>query len=309
MKKSDLHVIAVISNPRRYRSRVELWEKFKANMIEIHDANLHVLELQFGERPADILLGNGQDYHMQTYEEIWHKENMINCAIAKLPTDWKYIAWIDADIEFTRRDWASETIHMLQHHYFVQMWENAIDLGPKGQTINTHRSFMAHYWDNLRHFPAKNYLSWHPGFAWAARREAIDFVGGLIDIGILGSGDRHMAGAMIGQVDKTYNSNVHPNYIKHLNIWQQRCERHIRRDVGFVPGTILHSWHGKKKDRQYADRWKILVEHQFDPEADLKKDWQGIYQLHDHGDVRSIRLRDDIRKYFCSRNEDSIDLF
>ena len=56
------------------------------------------------------------------------------------------------------------------------------------------------------------------------------------------------------------------------------------------------------------DRWKILTENQFNPNTDIKRDWQGLFQLEDHGDMRSIKLRDDIRKYFRARNEDSIDL-
>jgi hypothetical protein len=71
-----------------------------------------------------------------------------------------------------------------------------------------------------------------------------------------------------------------------------------------MPGTIVHSWHGKKFDRRYQDRWKILVKHQFDPEFDLKLDSYGMYQFSGN----KPGMEQDIRNYFKARNEDSIDL-
>jgi hypothetical protein len=52
--------------------------------------------------------------------------------------------------------------------------------------------------------------------------------------------------------------------------------------------------------RGYPDRWKILRDQDFDPQRDLHRDWQGLYQLAPH----RIGLRDGIRGYFRSRNED-----
>ena len=46
------------------------------------------------------------------------------------------------------------------------------------------------------------------------------------------------------------------------------------------------------------------MDNKYDPVADLKRDWQGLLSL----DRRRTKLRDDIRKYFRARNEDSIDL-
>jgi len=70
----------------------------------------------------------------------------------------------------------------------------------------------------------------------------------------------------------------------------------------------VHYWHGRKVDRRYWDRWKAIVQNQFNPNLDLKYDWQGCLQLVDRGERRSIALRDDARRYFRARNEDSIDL-
>ena len=79
---------------------------------------------------------------------------------------------------------------------------------------------------------------------------------------------------------------------------------HVRQDIGCVPGTILHGFHGSKKNRVYLSRKDILVESKFDPDRDLTYDWQGIPSL--KGDNRL--LRDGLRRLMVIRNEDSIDL-
>ena len=62
----------------------------------------------------------------------------------------------------------------------------------------------------------------------------------------------------------------------------------------------MHYFHGNKADRKYQDRWKILVDNQFDPLVDIYKDSNGLWQLDD----TKIKLRDSIRRYFRERNED-----
>jgi hypothetical protein len=313
--RETLYVIAVISNPVRYDSRLKLYRQFKKHMEESKDVHLTTVELAYGDRQFEITDAHNPDHvRLRTRHELWHKENMINVGlnhVRKHHPHAKYVAWIDADIEFLRRDFAIETIHQLQHYDVVQMWQHCIDLGPSGEKIADHYSFMRQYVSGAPYcYGGANmqyHKLWHPGYAWAARVEALDHLGGLLDKAILGAGDNHMAHALVGLADVTIGKGLHPSYAKHLNIWAARAERYIRRNVGVVPGTIVHYWHGKKKDRRYHDRWKILVNHQYDPDMDLKRDSQGIYQLADHGDVRSIKFRDDLRGYFRSRNEDSID--
>lgn len=302
----DFYVIAVISNPVRYERRYELYNQFIEHMKE-SGVKVLTVETIHGNRFHKVT-DSIDPYHIQlrTEDELWHKENMINIGISRLPYDWKYVAWIDADISFVKKDWAVETVQQLQHYQIVQLWENAIDLGPEQEALETHTSFAYYY---SRGIPMsinwKRYYSFgHPGFGWAARREAIDSLGGLIDRAILGAADHHMAWALIGDGKCTYPNFIHQNYKNLVLTWEKRATEHIKRNIGVVPGTILHYWHGKKKDRRYVDRWDILRKYSFDPMVDLRKDWQGLYQLEEY----KIELRDAIRRYFRSRNEDSCDL-
>lgn len=306
MDATKLHVICMISNPVRYASRYELFRQFQKHMRD-SGVQLWTCEVQHGSRPFAITDAH-DPYALQlrTQTELWHKENALNLMAARLPHDWQYVAWIDADIEFSRKDWVSETLHQLQNYAVVQLFQNAVDLGPSGEHLQSHTGFGYSYVAGRPR--GKGYTHWHPGYAWAMRRSAWDAMGCLFDKAILGAGDNHMAYAWIGEVLKSVDGGVSGPYFDALRGYQEQCERWVRRDLGFVPGTILHHWHGKKRQRFYESRWKILTETAFDPFRDLKEDYQGLYQFADHGDRRSVELRDRIKGYFRSRNEDSVDV-
>jgi hypothetical protein len=297
-----LYVITPIFNPIRYRARWKHYKNFERYIID-SGAHLVTIEASFGDRSNVITEKVHEKHtiiHVRTKHEIWIKENLINIAIQMLPHDWKYVGWVDADVLFARPDWVGETIHQLQHYDFVQMFSFAEDLNATFEPIHKHVSFGYAYHHGLEE--GLRYEHWHPGYAWAATREAINHLGGLIDWGILGSGDRHMAAALIGKVRTSVNHRISNRYLSLLDEWERRAEKHIRRNIGYVEGLLLHYWHGSKQNRGYKDRWKILVDNCFDPDIDLKKDSYGLWQLTD----RSLRLRDQIRKYFRQRNEDAI---
>lgn len=277
--------------------------------MEASGVTLWTIELQLGNRAFQITCPeNPHHIQLRHWDELWHKENALNIAISRLPYDWRYVAWVDADIKFCSSDWVDECLNQLQVYQIVQMFETAVDLGPTGQSLAVHNSFMSCYLKNGAIHPEKAYHEFHPGFAWAARREAIDAMGGLLDRVILGSGDRAMALAFVGKAALASHVDTTSDYQKYILDFQAKCERSIRRDVGVMPGTILHSWHGRKKDRGYWSRWQVLIDNEFKPYEDLKRNSYGVFQLHDDGSERFMRLRDEIRAYMKSRNEDSIDL-
>ena len=50
---------------------------------------------------------------------------------------------------------------------------------------------------------------WHPGYAWAMTRQAYEKIGGLYDVGVLGSGDSIMALSFINKVTHMNNPAYH----------------------------------------------------------------------------------------------------
>jgi len=294
---SVLYVIAVVSNPAKFKRRYELFNDFCERMKHEKQVKLITIELQQSLRP----FCTDSTIKLRTNHELWYKENLINIAVTHLPKDWEYMAWIDTDLEFQNKDWVRDTIEQLQAYKVVQLFTHCLDMGIKKEALQVHTGiFYAHCNGEKYVTPSKYGNYFHVGYAYAMRRDAYDSIGGLIDFAILGSGDNHMALALLGIVDESLNKKLHPNYIKLCKIFQERCLKNIKKNVGYVHGTILHHFHGNKADRKYQSRWEILVNNKFDPLTDIYKDSNGLWQLDD----AKIQLRDDIIRYFRERNED-----
>jgi hypothetical protein len=97
--------------------------------------------------------------------------------------------------------------------------------------------------------------------------------------------------------------NCRPEYRQAIAAWQSRAGR-LRGNFSYLANHALHYWHGSKAQRGYSTRWRILQEFAFNPHTDLCRDWQGLYQL----TPDKPGLRDALRRYFASRNEDDSSL-
>ena len=309
-----LHVVTCVSNPLRFQSRYRLYRDFAKHMRD-SGVELYTAECAFSERPFEVTeAGNPRHLQLRTTSEIWHKENLLNLMIARLPSDWEYVAWIDADVHFIRPDWPTETVQQLQHYDVVQLFSEAQDLGPTFQPFARYRSFAWGYQHGIprqrgcyggasAREPGITYCH-HPGYAWAMRRSAFDTVGGLFDMAIIGEADSIMARSILGEAERTVYPGVSAGYRNAILGWQQRAAS-LRRNLGHVEGTLLHYWHGPKARRNYWKRCRILADSSYDPALHLKRDWQGLYQLVDRGDDASLLLRDGLRRYFRGRDEDA----
>ncbi|MBV9861870.1 MAG: hypothetical protein JO267_06955 [Alphaproteobacteria bacterium] len=303
MRADLLDVIAVYNNPVRWTSRLRLFRAFEQHMLD-SGVRLTTVECAYGERPWDLPERDDvRRVRVRAHTLLWIKENLVNLGIAQLPGDWRYLAWIDADIRFRKPGWAAETVHALQQYDIVQPWADCYDLGPDDDHLETHRSFCKiwHQGGPIYYPPRHGYSFAHCGYGWAARRRALDEVGGLIDTAVLGAGDHHMALALIGRVRDSVPGGVSAGYLAPLLRWQERALRHVNLNLGYVPGTIEHFWHGPKGSRNYVGRWTILTGNDFDPATDLKRNIWGVHEL--AGNKPDLRLA--IDRYFRSRDEDA----
>lgn len=324
MRANLLHVVTTISNPARYASRYALYERFVEQMFRA-GVELTTVELTYGERRSGVseildrladLYGRGKErrhIRLHSRSELWHKENLIDIGMASLPEDARYLAWIDADITFQRPDWAVETVERLQQADIVQLFSHAVDLAPDHQLAPPYRHATSFLCAHLHSLPSSSGRyddhNWHPGYAWAITRDAYRALGGLMDFAILGAADRHMAMALIGKAELSLPRGITNGYRQRVMAWQDLAEEHVRGNIGYVPGLITHGWHGRKRQRGYHDRWQILVRNQYDPTTDIKYEpTTGLIEWSHARSGRLRNLRDDVRRYFRSRNEDSIDL-
>jgi hypothetical protein len=304
---ATLHVACAYSNPLRWRTRRVLMNDFRQHMQASPNVALHAGELAYGDRPFEVTGENPGDVQLRTSHELWHKENILNIVIQRFPADWEYGAVIDADFHMTRRDWALEAIHQLQHFDFVQLFSSYTDLSAKHIPYRVMPSFARTTLRGRASTTQSGYeygSGWGgpgaTGGAWAFRRSAFDAVGGLLDVCILGSADWHMAFGLAGRTNPAPEANrCSRGYVEAVRRWQNRAAV-LKQNIGCVENHAIHHFHGSKVFRGYGDRWKILRDQDFNPEMDLVRDWQGIWQLAGN----KPKLRDEIRAYFRARNED-----
>ena len=303
---SRLHVFAARSNPLNWQAPHRNWLRFARHMLD-SGVNLTVVECAFGEEDFTCQMEGVNHIGVRAVTRGWTKENLLNIGIHRVP-EAQYIAWIDADVIFRRPDWAEATVRALQHYDVVQPWRDAYDLGPHGDHIAHHRSFCHQHFHRkpvvpngpkFWHSDGGPHQYPHSGYAWAMTRTAYDRVGGLFEYGGMGSGDHHMALGLVGHAAKSMPHDVHDAYRAEVMRWAERAERPINGNIGFVPGTIEHLFHGRKSDRGYQSRWEMFRKG-FHPHEDLKRNAYGVFEFAQN----KPELRHAFDLYLHSRNED-----
>ena len=299
--EDKLNVIIVISNPCLYAKRYILLKEFVKRIEEEEDhVNLFIVEMIYEDQKF-IITDKKNKHHLQLKTEtpIWHKENMVNLAVQKLlPSNYKAFAWIDADVEFENNSWALDTLKILNGcKDVVQIFSHCVDMSAENTNMTIFNSFGYSFNKNKKYTTYGNDY-WHPGYAWAITRKAYEKIGGLYDKGVLGSGDSIMALSFINKCDVMNNNDYNKDYNNSMLEYQIKASK-LR--LGYVPGVIRHYYHGSKKNRQYTERWKLLMKHQFSPIEHLSYDNQGILVP---TDLFPSDFKEDIMDYFRERKED-----
>jgi hypothetical protein len=301
--EDKLHVIAVISNPCLFARRYILMKEF-INRMEQEEPNveLYIVELAYGDQQF-IITEKHNKKHLQLRTEcaLWHKENMINLGVKNLlPKKWRAFAWIDADIEFENSTWAIDTLKILNGSQdIVQIFSHAVDMSRNKKTMTV---FNSAGYQRTKGFAVSYNMPnlWHPGFAWAMTRKAYDKLGGLYQDAILGSGDNIMMLALMGMSMYGVNDKSTDGYKQTILNYEKKAKT-LR--FGYVPGVILHHYHGNKKNRKYHERWAILVKYAYDPMTHIKKNNIGLIVP---TDAFPCQMKSDILSYFRERNEDEV---
>ncbi len=242
---------------------------------------------------------NWQQIKVNNNNICFQKEACINIVEKIIPSQYKKIAWIDADLYFTNKNWYEETSTKLNTYKLVQLYSECEQTDKHGHIVNTVPGLISRYgkvplevW--YRH-------AGYPGGAWAARRDLWS-CGGVYPYCLMGGGDSLFIYTIFGQHGhpsfdiKLSGENIQKKY----NIWKNKIISYISpEDVTYVDGSIIHEWHGDPQKRSYATRYGLIEK--FDENNRLFLNEQGVleYEGPDTG-----KITREITNYFISRNED-----
>ena len=308
-----LHIVIAISNPLLWASRIAIARSTIASWLLEPNVNVTIVECAYGSRSYELqdLVGPRVTHiPVRATTLAWCKECLQNIGISRLPQSAVYIGTFDADVQYRQPGWALQILHALQLYPVVQPWITAYDLGPQDTHIQAHTSFASlwhqgkpvrAYGKNFWKFDGGYYDYAHSGFAWAWNRSVLDKVGGLFEVGGMGSGDHHMALSLAGKAEASLPGGVSSSYLNAVLQWQSRALVHVNQKIGYIPRTIEHQFHGDKTKRAYLDRWDIFVAQKFDPTEDLKRNTYGVLEF--SGNKPDLERTFD--NYLRSRQEDA----
>jgi len=282
-----LWAISAYFNPASYLTRRINYRLFR----EALEVPLLTVELsrnggfELGTGDADILI------QVQEPSVLWQKERLLNLALEALPDSCDAVAWLDCDIVFGSKSWASDAFKALENHRWLQLFSELRDLASgeiAGQPVSgagapLRRSViqMVEAGDLPENFFSLRgaSLQWRfsAGHAWAARRDALQSVG-FYDAAIMGSGNKLMLAAGYGgqqEASTAYMFNDHQR--RHYLDWAGRFGRAVG-EPGFIAGSLAHLWHGDLAHRAYGKRHEILHRFNFDPFSDIEKAESGAWR-------------------------------
>lgn len=230
----------------------------------------------------------------------FQKEACINLAVQTLvPRKYKNVAWIDADMMFTNKNWYNETCKKLKTYKVVQLFRYIIETDRYG------RETLAGQGSVFAGGPHRQGGRRAPGGAWAANRELWDH-GGLYPFCPMGGGDTTFLFAI-------YHNST-PNTIEHVGkrpdykSWRNKVYKFVTDPkmgsyntcgISYVNGNFVHEWHGDREDRNYLLRQEIYSRMD---QKNIKINSDGILEIADESD----KMYDDILNYFSTRNEDGV---
>lgn len=302
----DMAIITCFFNPAGYRVRKDNYDCFR-RWITKGNLYLFTVEATFEESPPElgeynnVLVVRGGNAHV-----LWQKERLLNLALRQVPEKYTKIAWLDCDVIFENPAWAPLASELLDDFAVIQPFERLVRLkrgllrddGECEEKVGFGYLF------------AKNPLSCkigrfhhhgHTGIAWAARRDLLN-ESGFYDVLVSGSADHFMAHAFSDTLyspcfDRIRDTPLFGDFAR----WAANVSRICARSMSYLPGTVLHLWHGSKENRRYRTILRELMEFDFDPALDLTTD--AVTGLHRWSGTKPA-LRKWGSQYFWDRKED-----
>ena len=280
-RPSDLGIVTSYFNPCRFKTRAANFERYVEPILEA-GIPLVVIEACFDEPTLPVRYDS---LKVKARDVMWQKERLLDLGTGWLPSSCTKVAWIDADVLFENEDWALETSAGLDTQAVLQPFETVVRLSRGTETplatddafesfgaVYTNRRFELMYGKFERHG--------HTGFAWAIRRDIVA-KHGFYDACIAGSGDHMMAHSFANDWDSPCVARMvgrGGKHLSHYRKWSQRLNEDVGGRVGYVPGRLLHLWHGTIENRRYAQRNRELLALSFDPKSDIRISDTGCWE-------------------------------
>lgn len=289
-------VVMAFFSPRGYRLPAQHLQTV-TQTLHAQGVPLFVAQAVFGDQQPQPIPAAIPQAVFTVESVLWLKESLWNAAACATNED--AIVFLDCDVVFSTTAWLDRTLRKLETVDIVQPYECARWMGRDGCIEHTKRpATMA-----LPNRDLPQMAKYHPGFAWAMRRDAWHRLGGVYDRNACGGNDSAFFFAL---------SN-HPGTAQYIDYFGRKQDRTVRAPswqsyranalplglkFGWTPGvTVTHLWHGDRKHRQYQTR-EFAFPRNASGEFDLQRNADGLWQWTNPADAKAAE------EYFAARRED-----
>lgn len=300
----DLIVVTCYFNPQSYIARRRNYEVFASHLGDM-GVPLFTVECAFGDQAFE-LPASRSTLQVRSQSVLWQKERLLNIAIRSAPTEFSKIAWVDADLLFENPMCFPLASQALNEFSVVQLFDTVARLPRHQREFTEDCTSWKGFAARIHAAPGCHQKGWfrhgHTGYGWAARREVL-LQCGLFDKCVSGGSDHLMAHAFVGDwysrcIDDLVGlgSVLHHSFRK----WARSMHKAVLGNVGYVPGRVLHLWHGDDANRSYHKWSQEMKRCTVDPTLDLADNADGCLEW----TGRNIPIQNWSSALFPSRRED-----
>lgn len=270
-------IIACFYNPQGNPYRLLAFQKWYRSIKHMPH---RIVECLIGPNARRQLPDNPNISVLRTDSLLWHKETLLNKLVRELPSQYRYVFWVDTDVIFTNPNWLTRGVEELKlGSQIIQPFEYCVHL-KRGQlkpdfdvdqykrwATNPNkalrhpqlwRSFCAVYGSSHAQAASEHYeYHGHTGFAWGARRELLEACH-LYEKCFVGGGDHIIAHAAAGHVPHGCIQRAFADNIQSVEEWSRKFARNTAGRIGYVSGDLYHIWHGDISARNYFEAVKTF---------------------------------------------------
>ena len=175
--EETLYIILVVNNAIKNNNKINMYQTLRANLEKYDNVSLITVECAFLGLPFILTEPHFEPYNIQirTDSPIHLKYNLINIAIAKLPRNFKYLAWVDVNIDFINKEWVDEALENLKKYKLIKLYDEVLLIGKNGEDFGPEvlkkkdRNSLVKFNKPQIKNPTNN-----PGNAWAFDRNIIE---------------------------------------------------------------------------------------------------------------------------------------
>lgn len=252
------------------------------NILEASGIPYYLIELSYpGQEP--IFFGDNI-FHVSANSYMFHKENLFNLLVTKLPAQYTKIVCLDGDVLFSNPNWFNDVAVALDENDVVVPYHDSYMVLHDYSAVTAGGVTLV---DNKSNYDNDIY---NAGYCICFNRRFFDQVG-LFEYAIMGGGDRITLCQFVRRLIRIsdYQSTKKQDYMNTIKALDLKFT--------YLDSDVFHLPHGAGPNRQYLQRHSMLPDLNIDTE--LVKNADGILEF-----VNPEKYNHITYNYFKNRKED-----